>query len=259
MLKCKKCGKELPDGTVFCDVCGGRAVDITSALSDFREDAAGGIDMVFVKGGTFTMGANVFKDGPEHSVTLSDFCIGKSTVTQKQWTAVMGYNPSKKGVGDDFPVNMVTWNDAQVFITKLNLSTGKKYRLPTEAEWEYAARGGAVSKGYDYSGSHHVDDVAWYSEGFFSFQRLHTVCGKKPNELGIYDMSGNVFEWVNDWYGEYTSNPQTDPQGPSSGPGHVCRGGSYIHEAKLCYVFRHVHHPNDNPEFHIGFRLALSP
>ena len=259
MLKCSKCGKELPDGTVFCDKCGGRAVEEAKALGDFREDAAGGIDMVFVKGGTFTMGAGVFNCGPEHGVTLSDFYIGMSAVTQKQWIAVMGYNPSKKGVGEDFPVNNVSWNDAQVFITKLSSSTGKKYRLPTEAEWEYAARGGANSKGYEYSGSKIVDEVAWYSEGFFSFQRLHTVRGKKPNELGIYDMSGNVWEWVNDWFGVYTSDPQTDPQGPSSGPGPVCRGGSYIEEAKSCYVYRRGLQPNGNLEYHVGFRLALSP
>ncbi len=173
--------------------------------------------MVFVEGGTFEMGSNDYdNEKPVHRVTVSDFYIGKYEVTQKEWQEVMGNNPSRNK-GDDLPVENVSWNDIQDYLQRLNAKTGGNYRLPTEAELEYAARGGNKSHGYEYSGSNTLDNVAWYYDN--SGSKTHSVGTKQPNELGIYDMSGNVWEWCNDWYGEnyYSSSSQNNPQGPSSG------------------------------------------
>ena len=220
------------------------------------------IEMVFVKGGTFTMGATAEQgsdassnEKPTHSVKLSDFYIGKYEVTQAQWKAVMGTNPSN-WKGDNLPVENVSWNDVQEFITKLNAQTGKKYRLPTEAEWEYAARGGNQSKGYKYSGSNSISNIAWYDAN--SNKMTHIVGQKSPNELGIYDMSGNVWEWCQDWLGNYNSSFQTNPIGPSSGSYRVLRGGSWSYIARTCRVsIRGYSKPADRYNRH-GFRLALS-
>ncbi|OFY14117.1 MAG: hypothetical protein A2X02_02470 [Bacteroidetes bacterium GWF2_29_10] len=198
------------------------------------------IEMVFVEGGTFTMGCTAEQEPdcynnekPTSQVTLSSFYIGKYEVTQKQWRDVMGNNPSYfNSCGDNCPVEQISWNDIQGFITKLNQLTGKTYRLPTEAEWEYASRGGNKSKGYKYSGSNDIDMVAWYSSN--SGNKTHPVGQKLPNELGIYDMSGNLWEWVNDWYGNYTSDAKTNPTGPVSGIGRILRGGSWISGAQGC-------------------------
>ena len=220
------------------------------------------IEMVFVKGGTFTMGATAEQgsdassnEKPTHSVKLSDFYIGKYEVTQAQWKAVMGTNPSN-WKGDNLPVENVSWNDIQEFIKKLNAQTGKKYRLPTEAEWEYAARGGNLSKGYKYSGSNSISNIAWYDAN--SNKMTHIVGQKSPNELGIYDMSGNVWEWCQDWLGNYNSSFQTNPTGPSSGSYRVLRGGSWSYIARTCRVsIRGYSKPADRYNRH-GFRLALS-
>ncbi|MDR2037283.1 MAG: formylglycine-generating enzyme family protein, partial [Bacteroidales bacterium] len=179
------------------------------------------VDMVFVQGGTFTM------NNPPHQVTLSDFYIGRYEVTQALWELIMGSNPSINK-GDNLPVVNVTWNAAQEFIDKLNDRTGKKYRLPTEAEWEYAARGGVKSKGYKYSGSNKANDVGWYnmSEGLIDSKEMREVGKKQPNELGIFDMSGNAYEWCSDWHGNLNSNPQVNPKGPDTGTQKVIRGGS---------------------------------
>jgi formylglycine-generating enzyme required for sulfatase activity len=224
-----------------------------SSLNDF------GIEMVYVKGGTFQMGSN---DGdsdekPVHTVTVSDFYIGKYEVTQKQWREIMGNNPSNFKNCDNCPVEMVSWNDVQEFIKKLNQKTGKNYRLPTEAEWEYAARGGSQSRGYKYAGSNNIGEVAWYDDN--SSSKTHAVGGKKPNELGIYDMSGNVYEWCSDWYGNYSAGSQRNPQGPTSGPLRLLRGGSWGLNARYCRVSNRL---NVNPGYRInysGFRLAVSP
>ena len=218
-------------------------------------------EMIPVEGGTFTMGATTEQGGeacerekPAHKVTLSNYAIGKFEVTQELWTAVMGNNPSKFR-GDNCPVEGVSWNDCQEFIKKLNGLIGKNFRLPTEAEWEYAARGGKKSKGYKYSGSNNIDEVAWNYDN--SKKQTHSVGIKKPNELGIYDMSGNVYEWCNDWYGGYTSTPADNPIGPSSGGDRVYRGGTWNSDAGGCrvsYRFR------DDPviwDFNLGFRLVL--
>jgi len=190
-------------------------------------------NMVYVQGGTFSMGATseqgdeAYDDEfPIHQVTLSDFSIGQTELTQELWEAVMmGENPSQyKGLLSR-PVDHLTWDDCQEFISRLNEITGKNFRLPTEAEWEYAARGGKYSKGYKYSGSNNLDDVAWYSDN--SYNVTYPVALKLPNELGLYDMSGNVFEWCYDWYGYYSQEDQVNPTGPEAGPYHVIRGGYY--------------------------------
>ena len=226
-------------------------------------DALPQIEMVFVKGGTFTMGATpeqgkvAHKDEkPAHSVTVSDFYIGKYGVTQAQWEAVMGKNPSCFK-GNIRPVENVSWNDIQEFIEKLNAKTGKKYRLPTEAEWEYAARGGDQSKGYKYSGSNNIDEVAWYTNN--SGTQTHPVGQKQPNELGLYDMSGNVFEWCSDWYGSYSSGSQTNPTGPAKGSYRVLRGASWNYTAWFCRVSDRYFYAPSYRSGVFGFRLVCQP
>ncbi|GBU22573.1 hypothetical protein R80B4_02483 [Fibrobacteres bacterium R8-0-B4] len=236
-----------------------------SAPKAKRAVPAGGkpeIEMVLVKGGTFKMGGGdaVWKKrqptDTAHNVTLSDFYIGKYPVTQKQWSAVMGNNPSAGPVGDDYPVNNVSWEDIDEFIERLNAATGKKYRLPTEAQWEYAARGGAVGKGYKYSGSDNPDDVAWHDEN--SGGEAHPVGAKAPNELGIYDMTGNVWELLSDWWrGGYGSGDQTDPAGPKTGVARAGRGCSW--SRKPCQVYDRGFSPPGESSYDSGFRLALLP
>ena len=220
-------------------------------------------EMIAVKGGTFTMGCTSEQGGdcyndekPTHNVALSDYYIGKFEVTQKLWKAVMGSNPSN-WKGDELPVESVSWNDVQEFITKLNQKTGANFRLPTEAEWEYVARGGNKSRGYKYSGSNKIGKVAWYTDN--SGSKTHQVGTKSPNELGIYDMSGNVWEWCQDWYGSYSSSSQTNPTGPSSGSCRVLRGGSWNCHARDCRVSnRGINSPGYRSGYN-GFRLVLVP
>ena len=193
--------------------------------------------MIPVEGGTFTMGAtsemiepNSYEK-PTHQVTLSSYYIGETEGTQALWKAVMGSNPSHFK-GDNLPVELVSWDDCQIFINHLNALTGKNFRLPTEAEWEFAARGGNQSRHTQYSGSSRINDVAWYEGN--SGDKPHPVKTKQPNELGIYDMSGNVWEWCQDWNGDYSSYAQTNPTGASSGSRRVYRGGSWFYPPRLC-------------------------
>ena len=218
------------------------------------------IDMVRVEAGTFTMGATAEMkipwddEKPTHRVTLTnDYYIGKYEVTQALWKAVMGNNPSSFK-GDNLPVEEVSWDDCQDFISKLNRITGKTFRLPTEAEWEYAARGGNKSRGYQYSGSSNLSDVAWYKDN--SGSKTHAVGTKQPNELGIYDMCGNVWEWCQDWYGKYSSSSQVNPTGATSGSSRVNRGGCLI-DARDC---RSSCRGNNTPggRGYLGLRLVLS-
>ena len=208
---------------------------------------------------------------PTHQVTLRSFSIGQTEVTQELWQAVMGNNPSNFK-GSKRPVESVSWNDCQNFIRKLNSLTGQNFRLPTEAEWEYAARGGK-SGGTKYAGSDNLDDVAWYWKnsgdkylnGTWDWNKIqtnncrsHDVSTKRANSLGIYDMSGNVYEWCQDWYGNYSSSSQTNPQGPSTGSVRVYRGGSWgRNEANYCRVSTRVSNVPDYRHDSIGFRLAL--
>ena len=218
--------------------------------------------MIAVEGGTFNMGATSEQgsdaesdEKPVHSVTLSGYYIGETEVTQELWEAVMGSNPSDFS-GNQKPVETVSWNDCKEFITNLNNLTGMNFRLPTEAEWEYAARGGNESQGYKYSGSNTISDVAWYNGN--SLSEIHNVKTKSPNELGIYDMSGNVFEWCEDWYGNYSSGSQTNPTGPSSGSNRVYRGGSWDSNARSSRVSNRFNGNPDGRYYFLGLRLCLS-
>jgi formylglycine-generating enzyme required for sulfatase activity len=220
-------------------------------------------EMVFVEGGTFQMGSNSGEsdENPVHSVTLSAFNIGKYEVTQAQWKAVMGNNPSYFLGCDNCPVEQVSWNDVEQYISKLNNQTGKNYRLPTEAEWEYAARGGKQSRGYTYSGSNDLGAVAWYGDNAGS--KTHAVGGKQANELGIYDITGNVWEWCSDWHGYYSSSSSTNPTGgyPSLGASlgeKVLRGGCWGNNAYLCRSSLRNRRSAAIRGNYLGFRLVLS-
>lgn len=227
--------------------------------------------MVSVEGGTFMMGATEeqgsdvsSREKPVHQVTVSSFSIGQTEVTQELWTLVMGSNPSNF-TGQQLPVERVSWNDCHQFIALLNQLTGKNFRLPTEAEWEFAARGGNDSHGYKYAGSNNLSTVAWYSyndtwesRGTGSgWHGTHPVATRMPNELNLYDMSGNVHEWTEDWYGNYTSDDQIDPTGPATGTTCVYRGGSWYFDEWFCRVsFRNSVEPYYRSNG-IGLRLAL--
>ncbi len=226
-----------------------------SAENDFYFEEP---EMITVEGGTFIMGGTMHSyEQPIHSVTLSTFKIAKYEITQKLWLAVMGTNPSYFTGDLNRPVEKVSWNMVQQFITKLNQITGKNYRLPTEAEWEFAARGGNQSQGYIYAGSNDIEAVAWYY--YDSGNTTHTVGTKSPNELGIYDMSGNVCEWCNDWYGDYSAGDTTNPQGSSSGTYRVLRGGSWDYYSINCRsAVRNYVRPENNP-INVGVRLVENP
>ena len=223
------------------------------------------IETVFMEGGTFQMG----REGeatPIHQVTLGSFSIGKYPVTQGQWKTVMETDihrqrdiagaTSLHGEGDNYPMYYVNFDDVQEFIAELNRQTGKNYRLPTEAEWEYAARGGNQSPEYVYSGSNSINDVAWHRSN--GNESTHPVGAKLPNDTGIYDMSGNVYEWCSDWYGTYPASAQTNPAGPPSGNTRALRGGSWYYDASDCRV---AYRGSGGPAYrgsHIGFRIVLA-
>ena len=205
------------------------------------------IEMVFVKGGTFTMG---------REVTLDDYYIGKYPVTQELWQAIMGNNPSCYSDDPKCPVEDISWHDAEAFIKKFNQKTRKNYRLPTEAEWEFAARGGNLSKGFKFAGSDNLAEVAWYRDN--SNKQTHPVGQKKPNELGIYDMSGNVWEWCKDWFGDFEKSLQKNPDGPKSGSYRVLRGGCWDDDAEVCQISIRDMSTPDLYGSDDGFRLAHS-
>ena len=247
----------------------------TETISDINFS----MDMVYVQGGTFDMGATaeqgdeaVKNEKPVHKVTLTSYHISKYEITQAQWNAVMGVWPYEsereipsKYKGDSLPIIYVSWFEAVEFCVKLSNKTGKKYALPTEAQWEFAARGGTKSKGYKYSGSNAFNDVAWCGGCLISDGgTTHAVGTKAPNELGIYDMSGNVIEWCADWYGSYSSDAVTNPAGPNSGSGRVFRGGSYYDESMSCRVSSRSDNEPVNQYIPgaispIGFRVVCLP
>ncbi|MCM1531398.1 MAG: formylglycine-generating enzyme family protein [Bacteroides sp.] len=237
----------------------------TELLENFTETALGmNLEMVYVEGGTFQMGATEEQgsdagdsEKPVRTVKLDSYHIGRYEVTQAQWKAVMGTNPSKFS-GSNLPVEQVSWEEAQAFCEKLSALTGKNYVLPTEAQWEYAARGGNKSAGYKYAGSNDLDEVGWY--GANSQKSTHPVGMKKANELGIYDMSGNVEEWCSDWHADsYDENDTDNPAGPASGAFRVRRGGSWDGVAWYCRVsYRYFGLPGGRSSG-LGFRVALLP
>ena len=255
-------------------------------------------EMVFVQGGTFEMGCTPEQtdcgsnESPVHEVTLTDFYIGKYEVTQAQWaTIVPEYAPDYSyGQGDTHPVYPISWYDAVTFCNRLSQQEGytpvyyadagftqiydalndgsgtvyqdptaNGYRLPTEAEWEYAARGGAQSEGYQYSGSNDIDEVAWYDGNDNS--QSEPAGTKAPNELGIYDMSGNVWEWCWDWWdsGYYDDSPACAPLGPTGGSGRVLRGGLWGNTASFSRVANRFNYPPGNRAYTFGFRLSRTP
>ena len=230
-------------------------------------------EMVYVEGGTFRMGATEEQgedaksnERPVHEVSLADFMIGQCTVTQALWMEVMGKNPSLGKRGGNYPVNKVSWVDCQKFIRRLNSQTGLKFRLPTEAEWEYAARGGKKSKGYRYAGSDNPDRVGWYKENSWEkcdaegnrLWHVHEAGGKKANELGIFDMSGNLWEWCQDWAGDYDTRAWTDPKGSLAGSARVVRGGCFRAVAGRCRVSARWEYVPDQSRDFLGLRLVLS-
>ncbi|MBD5396833.1 formylglycine-generating enzyme family protein [bacterium] len=251
---------------------------------NYTETAFGmNLEMVYVNGGTFEMGATEEQgedafdnEKPVHKVTLDGFYIGKYEVSQAQWEAVMGTTIAQQrdkvnsswpfyGVGDNYPMYYVSWEEAIAFCKKVSQMTGKTYRLLTEAEWEYAARGGQ-SQHYKYAGSNDIEEVAWYEgnndkwyEGSNSDKKTHPIGTKKANELGIYDMSGNVYEWCSDWWDvHYNNSPTVNPQGPSSGSERVVRSGSWVSSAVSCRVsFRDCLFPDYRDPI-LGFRVACS-
>ena len=216
--------------------------------------------MVKIEGGTFMMGAPssdaeaYSNELPQHCVTLSEYYIAETEVTQALWQAVMGSNPSHFKFPDR-PVEEISWNDCKTFIEKLNQLTDKQFRLPTEAEWEYAARGGGNSHGYKFSGSDNVDDVAWYTDNCGG--ETHAVKTKAANELGLYDMTGNVLEWCSDWMAAYTADTVSNPQGPAAGFKRVLRGGSLYNDARRLRVTRRSEYNPTFTDYSVGFRLAL--
>ena len=226
--------------------------------------------MVTVEGGTFTMGATAEQgsdaytnEKPTHQVTLSSFSIGETEVTQALWEAVMGTNPSQFTGNLQRPVEKVSWNACQAFIAKLNQMTGKNFRLPTEAEWEYAARGGKLSQGYKYPGSNDVAEVAWFRDNSYAVGSsspdygTHPVGTLAPNELGIYDMSGNVSEWCQDLFGNYSSAAQTNPIGSTTSTHRVYRGGSWGVNARYCRVSYRLNYTPTGISSNYGLRLVL--
>ncbi|MBI3813805.1 MAG: formylglycine-generating enzyme family protein, partial [Nitrospinae bacterium] len=231
----------------------------------FEKGGLGGIykdpltGMVFVKGGCYQMG-DTFGDGdsdekPVHEVCVDDFYMGKYEVTQRQWTGIMGSNPSYFKNCDDCPVEQVSWDDIQEYINKLNQKTGNKYRLPTEAEWEYAARSGGRSE--KYSGGNNIDSVGWYDKN--SGSKTHPVGQKEANGLGLYDMTGNVWEWCSDWYADdyYRKSPKNNPRGADSGQYRVLRGGSWNYGPRFLRASDRDGFVPTGRYSYVGFRLSL--
>lgn len=243
---------------------------------DFTETAFGlNMRMVYVEGGTFTMGCTREQgkdcdcdESPNRKTTVSSFCIGMLEVTQGQWEKVMGTSIYQQrdsagesttyGVGPDYPMYYVSWQEAKEFCARLSHQTGKTFRLPTEAEWEYAARGGNRSEGSKYSGGWSIDDVAWYESN--SRGTAHPCGAKRANALGIYDMTGNVWEWCEDWYeSQYLQSDNNNPKGPSLGSGRVDRGGSWEYSAKLCRISNRDFDSPSGRYRYLGFRVVCIP
>jgi formylglycine-generating enzyme required for sulfatase activity len=222
------------------------------------------VEMVLVSGGTFEMGCNLsplqecaFDEKPTHQVSITPFLLGKYEVTQEQWTDVMGSNPSHFSDCATCPVENVSWEEVQAFISRLNAQTGSSYRLPTEAEWEFASRNGSGSGSNLFSGSSQADAVAWFLDNGEGIP--HPVGQKAANGLGIHDMTGNVSEWCSDWFGKYEATAQYNPSGPQDGKYKVVRGGSVFSKQEYCRVTDRMSLLPTQRNEGTGFRLALNP
>ena len=252
-----------PDGMATGPWWGMDSVEVTVQSSgNTWTDPVTGMVFKWVAGGCYDMGCGAWTDScdddelPVHEVCVDGFWIGKYEVTQGQWQQIMGSNPSYFERGDNYPVEQVSWDDCKNFINTLNAQSGSTFRLPTEAEWEYAARSGGQEE--KYAGGDDLDSLGWYGDN--SGDKTHEAGTKAPNGLGIYDMSGNVWEWCSDWYAYdyYANSPVDNPQGPSSGSYRVGRGGSCLDRALRCraagrnYFTPAIGHRN------LGFRLVLS-
>ena len=232
-----------------------RSRDLTFMVGDVS------LCLKYVEGGTFTMGATdeqreyaEKEEFPAHAVTLHDYYIGETEVTQELWEEIMGYNPANT-IGSTLPIENVSWNDCIDFIRELNNRTGKTFRLPTEAEWEYAARGGCSSLQYLYSGSDVAEDVGWIKSNCNG--SIHPVGTKRPNELGIYDMTGNVCEWCQDWMSDYNGTALTNPIGPRDGTARVGRGGGWCNSSKKNRVSTRFAGKTTYRDYNLGFRIAM--
>jgi len=279
---CSKLGVQLFGGSRASSSGGGSYnssntnTNTTPRHQDFTETAFGlNMRMIYVEGGTFTMGCTSEQGGdcysnesPNRRTTVSSFYMGMLEVTQSQWEKVMGtsvYQQRNKanpelpmcGTGADYPMYFVSWEEAKEFCRRLSQQTGKTYRLPTEAEWEYAARGGKKAEGTKYSGSNYLGSVAWYGENSNSW--THPCGTKQANALGIYDMSGNVDEWCEDWYGSYLSYDTNNPKGASTGQYRVLRGGNWYDFAASCRVTSRGSSTPGSRNYYNGIRVVLVP
>lgn len=286
-----KCRHEIDDNSVYCEYCGAKVkkskwpligaliggivvvvvvviIVVSSSSRDVVDKdshvfSVGNVSFIMkkVEGGTFNMGASEYDseakawEKPAHPVTLDSYYIGETEVTQELWKQVMGYNPSQH-VSDSYPVESVSWSDCVEFCQKLSQKTGRRFRLPTEAEWEFAARGGNMNKGCMFSGSNDLEDVAWSQE--VSGGVPHSVKLKQPNELGLYDMTGNAWEICSDMYSRYSGASEYNPQGPeTSEKGRVRRGGGWLNSANYCRVSYRYYTPHGQSNDFLGFRLAM--
>ena len=234
-------------------------IELPSVSQELLDSLAA--NFVWVTGGKFMMGdyAGEADEKPAYEVVVDGFAISKYPVTQRQWTAIMGSSPSEFKGCDQCPIDMVSWDDAQHFIAILNKLTGKNYALPTEAEWEYAAKGGLKSQGLRYSGADNIEAVGWYTGN--SGRHPHPVGEKTPNELGLYDMTGNVWEWCRDWYNKnyYELRESNNPTGPASGAARVRRGGSWFTQEVSCRTSSRNSVKQDYKDDSGGFRLVQYP